>query len=149
MIVKNAVNYAYFLLFTRVFNKTKTASLAITDRQAQLPSDYYDIMNIKNSGNDLSDNEYEISGDIVFLSTGDLTGTLSLVYKYYPSKLTADGDVLELNDMYCVLASTYACYMYYMAKKKTDVAQLLYNEFLMMLQENVKEVSEDDIQRNL
>ena len=128
IIVKNAINFAYSLLFVKVDNDIKTSSLTYSD-VIKLPSDLYSIIRLASGTTELNEFDYDLKGNFIIIRNSSLKSNLSISYSYYPAKLTADTDVINLKDIFCIALSIYASYVYYIYRKKTDVAAMLLNEW--------------------
>lgn len=133
VIVDNAINYAYQFIATRVEKKTKTTKLAF-GKIIDLPTDFFSLVYISNNNRELRQDEYELKGDKLIIKSIDVTGDIDITYVYFPELLKLDTDLFEIKDMYAIATATYAHYSYMMYRKNPQVAQMLYNEFLSILQ---------------
>jgi hypothetical protein len=131
VILKSAINEAYRKL--RVIDKRITkAYIPIIDGIATLPEDF---MSLVSSTPTLTQEDIIVGRNQIVTSK---TGTLTLLYSYFPDDLVADTDEPELHILLQNALTEYANYRYYQYKKKVEVANLHYSNYIA----NVKDFSD-------
>lgn len=132
-VIKDGINEGYLILASNVDQRTKDLSFSYVKGYV-LPDDFVSIVNIShNTLGDLSDKDYEKIANLLYIRAKDAqSGTITLKYIYLPTLLTADTDAINLKSIYMQALIVYVAYAYYVYRKKTDVANMFYTEFVML-----------------
>ncbi len=127
-VVKEGINQGYTLLSTTIEKNTKVFTYSYA-RSVKLPSDFVGVVEV-NNGTPLSDNEYEVVGDLLFIRNRQIrSGNINLTYVHFPARLVVDGDVLAIKDGFVHALTSYGAYVYQLYKRKYSAAQLLLAEY--------------------
>lgn len=121
IIVKLAINEAYSLLAPMDKRLTR-AFVPIVNGVSTLPNNLLEVVSIKPklSGSD------RVEGNSILT---DKKGVFEILYSYVRESLTADNDEPDLHETLQYAMVDYACYKYYMHRKKDNVAMLFFNNY--------------------
>lgn len=129
MILKEAINQSYTTISKQI-KTLQTAYLPVIDGVALLPDDCLEVIKL----------EPELYASDRIKGSNILTkheGTLTVSYVGTIDRLEKPQDVLDIPQQYIYPISTYACSQYYAFKKKLDIADYLYGNYMELL-ENLK-----------
>ena len=115
VIVKGAINEAYSILSSRDARLNR-AYIPIINGIATLPEDNIGIVKCTP---ELDDSDLIIDNNIVTSKTG----TLELLYKYVRETLVDYNEEPDIHILLQYAMVNYACYKYFLYRKKTEVAQ--------------------------
>jgi hypothetical protein len=121
-IVKNAINHSYMFDITVKEPRVTMTYVPVINGIATLPDDINKILSITP---ELSHKERRI-GNVIL---SNYAGTYTIIYSTVPTPLVADEDVPQVSEKYHYSMSTYACYEYFISKKKTALAQQFYSTY--------------------
>lgn len=127
MILKEALNYAYTTI-SKQFKTIQTAYLPIIEGVAVLPEDCLEVISI----------DPALTGSDKIKGANIMTqheGTLAVSYVGTIDPLQKDTDVLDIPQQYIYPISTYACSVYYGFKKKLDLADFHFSQYMQTLEE--------------
>lgn len=122
LIIKSAINEAYIEVSKRD-KRLSTAYIPIINGVATLPEDIQDIELVEP---ELLTGDRKIGNNILT----SRTGTFKITYSALRDKLVNDNDEPDINPRFVYALSSYACYAYYLHRKKLEVANQYLNEFL-------------------
>lgn len=120
-IIKSAVNKAYADL-SEVVKTFTTAYVPVINGMATMPDDLNKVIKISPA---LEDGEF-VDDKTIF---SDRNVTFTIVYSSIPEALVNNSDEPEIPEKYHYILSTYACYSYYLSKKRLDIAQVHLNDY--------------------
>lgn len=121
-ILKEAINKCYMMDLTRNDRRFVKDTFTSEDGMIFLPEDLDTIERITPA---LAEGEYR-KGNVVFVSGSSYT----IVYTTVPQPLVNDTDIPDVSSKFFYCMSTYACYAYYMYKKKVELANMFLSEYL-------------------
>lgn len=133
-IVQSAINNAYLIDMFKNDRRFVKGVFTPEDGIVFLPEDLDTIEKITPA---LDPEEYR-KGNVII--TSDKTADYTILYSVVPSQLTRDTDVPDINPKFFYALSTYACYAFYLFKKKTELASYYINEY-----RDGKEKTHDDM----
>jgi hypothetical protein len=141
-IIKNAINYAYLLIATKIDKTVKNVD-KIYSKIISLPEDFSSLVTLIVDGYELEKVDYEVKGNSIVVKP-NLTGkTITIHYVGMPQSLVNDTDLLQVNDLCSIATSVYGAYSYKLSRGKVNEAQLLFNEFNLFLKSNGIDVEVD------
>lgn len=121
IIVKGAINEAYSILSSKDARLNR-AYIPIINGVATLPEDNIGIVNCTPA---LESSDLIIDNNIITSKTG----TLELLYKYVRETLVDDNDEPDIHLLLQYAMVNYACYKYFLYRKKVEVAQSFNNQY--------------------
>lgn len=121
IIVKGAINEAYSILSSKDARLNR-AYIPIINGVATLPEDNIGIVNCTP---ELESSDLIIDNNIITSKTG----TLELLYKYVRETLVDDNDEPDIHLLLQYAMVNYACYKYFLYRKKVEVAQSFNNQY--------------------
>lgn len=121
IIVKLAINEAYSLLAPMDKRLTR-AFVPIVNGVSTLPNNLLEVVSIKPklTGND------RVEGNAILT---EKKGVFEILYSYVRETLIKDEDEPDLHETLQYAMVDYACYKYYMHRKKDNVAMLFFNNY--------------------
>lgn len=125
-IVTNAINHCYLFELSKLEPDMNKAYLPSVNGLVSLPDDIDEIISIYP---ELEPGERRIGKNIVT----DREETFELLYTMVNEPLINDNDEPNISKKYHYLLSTYACYSYFTYRKKTDIASMYLNEYMLQL----------------
>ena len=133
-ILINAINQGYCFIATTVDKKTKSITLPYAEK-ITLPLDYHSLIEVKHSTYGiLAKTDYLIEGNLLIPKLSEVsTGTFNLTYIFIPDFISDVEASVNIKDMYCVALSAYSAYQYMLSEKQYNSANILLNEFMMIL----------------
>lgn len=134
VIVKGAINEAYVEL-AKIDTRIGTAYVPVINRVLTLPEGCLKIIETTPS----LDSSDKVHGNSIIT---DKTGVIEMIYALTPEKLKNDDDIPEINEFLHEALSLYACYKYYMHRKKVEMANGFYSRYMQKIND-YKEVSAD------
>lgn len=132
LIIENAINHSYLFDLSSLDSRVSSSYIPVINGIATLPDDINKIISINPS---LEYGERRVGNAI--LSNRNITFTV--IYTTVPTPLINDTDTPDLSEKYHYSMSTYACYEYFMHRKKNTLAQMFYDTYqreLNKLKEN-------------
>lgn len=136
-IVKNAINTAYFIICKNLDLKIDSLTTSYAQTIDLSGKDILDIIKIEHEYlGYIGPSYYKRIGDIIYFITDDIeddSGDLTITYSKMPQKLVNDDDIIDLKSAYIPALSSYAAYSVRLTMKKYSAAQLLLQEFYMIL----------------
>lgn len=132
IIIKSAINDAYINELSKYDKRVSTANIPVINGTATLPDDIDSIESISPA---LIKGERRIGN--VILSNRDIV--FYIAYSYIREELINDNDELDMSNKFKILLSTYACYLYFEYRKKTNIADMFLNEYNFKLSRLVDE----------
>lgn len=132
--VKNGINEGYMLIAAKADKRTKNVTFSYVDGYV-LPDDFVEVVSLSHSTiGRLSILDYEIIADLLYVRSKDAqNGSITLTYANYPQALVNDTDVVNISANYYYSLLVYGSYTYYVYRRKPDIAEMLLNEFNMLL----------------
>lgn len=148
IIVKNAINYAYLTIASKIDKRSETVDLVYT-KVYKLPKDCNTVIDIFSDDYVLSSTDYSVKSDsIIFHNKEHLN--LKLLYSKNISPLINETDILEIDDRYCFACAMYGAYAYSVHRKRIELAGLLLSDFNRLIttdKTTEMEVNEFDTKR--
>lgn len=149
-IVKNAVNYAYLMIVSKI-DKRSTSKEITYSKYIKFPNDFVSLIDVLSGDEILSRDEYSVKGDMLIFHTNRFN-TMTLLYNKTIVPLVNGTDVLDIDDRYCFACAMYGAYVYSIHRKRTELASLLLNDFNSLIQGDKTptelEVNSFDVTRN-
>lgn len=121
VIVKGAINSAYRMLCEEDTRLTR-AYLPIVNGVVTLP---INLLNVKKIIPELGDGDYFEGNTIIT----DKEGVLEILYTYIRDELKEDEDEPDIHDSLINCLISYACYKYFLHRKKSTSAQMFLTEY--------------------
>lgn len=132
-LLKYAINQAYRQIRTKVDKRT-TESDVVYGQKFILPSNFFEMIEVKNGTTNLSDLDYDIIGNQFILRNQNITsGNLHLFYINVPTTLVNDTDVIDLRDIYIDALTAYASYVYLLSTGKAEIANFYLTEYTKII----------------
>lgn len=137
--IKDAINHAYDQIVKRNRRYTSTVAVVVNGI-ATLPDDLVSIEKITPL---LVSGEYR-KGNAIFSPKGT---QFTIVYSASPERLVKDTDVPDVPKRFFYIMSSYACYVYYIYRKKPQIAPMYLQEYKGVIddteEDNIPEIVED------
>lgn len=140
-VVYDAINHGYRLVATLVDHQLKSTTLEYSEK-ILLPDDFHSVVYIKHQDIQLSDNDYYISGMYLFITNKDFKHdgyVFDLLYSFYPEPLVEDTDTPVTREVYDYLIVMYGAYNVLLYKKRYNMAEMLFSEFMSMVGDGANE----------
>lgn len=125
IIVKEAINEAYFDM-AKIDMRLSTGYIPIIRKVATLPTDCIKIINTIPA---MGDGDKVIGNAIIT----DKTGTFEILYATPREALENDNDEPDLHNTLQYNLANFACYKYWLHRKKIDVANSFLQKYMMEL----------------
>ena len=131
-VIKEGINQGYMILKSTL-DENALLKVVPYSKEIKLSADTIRVMQLRHEYiGYINKNEYKKEGDMLFIHNTDLEedeGELTLIYSAYPTKLSANTDIINLKDGLLDALTAYAGYRYMLSKRKYSSAQLLLEEF--------------------
>lgn len=147
-IIKNAINYAYLTIVSKVDKRSELAELTYS-KIVKLPKNCNTVIDIISGNNVLSKVDYTIKSDNIIFHNNRYND-LKLLYNKNINPVVNDEDVLDIDERYCFACAMYGAYAYSIHKKRIELASLLLADYNNLLNDKSAkvEVEEYDVNRN-
>lgn len=121
-IVKNGINKAYFEVKTKIIPDVDVYDIEVENGVADLPYNYYQMESMPFK---LKAKE-RIIGNKIFLNSN---GIFPISYITTPNLLEDDSDELTIPYSLAYACTTYACYAYYLHRKKDSLSSAYLSDY--------------------
>lgn len=135
IICKNAINEAYSLLCMEDVRLT-TSYVPVINGVAEIPNDCAKIVKITP---ELDRNDVKVGNNIVT----NKKATYTILYNYIREPLIYDEDEPDLHLTLHMALVNYACYKYFLHRKRTDVGQMYLEKFNQDIYKFNQDIKED------
>ncbi|MGL5353324.1 MAG: hypothetical protein ACRDA5_08350 [Clostridium sp.] len=134
-IVKQAINSAYMTIGDSV-DKTSIKITKAYSKVIDLPMDLNTIIDVISGDSILTTRDYSFKADKILMHTTKYT-SLDIYYTKKTLSLVSDADVLLIDEKYIQNIVLYGAYIYYLHRKKVELANILSKDLKELIQSNL------------